>query len=283
MTLFGIRIRLHILSPLMLILLFVFSGARNAFPMLASLSVHELSHLLAALFLKARVDEIELMPYGAAIRLYGLWETHPFRLLVISAAGPLSNLLLAAVCALLITLMPFSYPALMPLTEASLLLAFVNLLPALPLDGGRCLCALLSLKMKQSRAVAIGIFLGVLSAISILISSVYALLKTGSFPLLPALCAVYILASGAQERRQSEGAILRAKLLKSSNLLPRRCVLICLDRATSVFEALKNTQPGEDALYAVTDESGTVLSLLSDTKVKNALLQNAALEIGSVK
>ena len=61
MTLFGIRIRLHILSPLIFLLLSAFSGVREAVSMLTVLSVHELSHLLAAVLLHVRVDEIERM------------------------------------------------------------------------------------------------------------------------------------------------------------------------------------------------------------------------------
>ncbi|MBQ9856115.1 MAG: hypothetical protein IJO53_07955, partial [Clostridia bacterium] len=81
MTLFGIRVRIRLLSPIFFLLMIAFSGASAVFPPLTALAVHEFSHLICAVCLKTHIDEIELMPFGAAIRLYALWEIAPARLM----------------------------------------------------------------------------------------------------------------------------------------------------------------------------------------------------------
>lgn len=276
MTLFGIRIKIHILSPLILMLLMVFSGAREVWIVLACLSVHEFGHLLCAWLLKAQIDEIELMPYGAAIRLYGLWELHPVKLLLISLAGPAASLALSA-CAALAACMLIGHAAL--LTEimlTSLLLCGVNLIPALPLDGGRCLCAVMSLKFGRTRAVQAGILLGRLFSLFLLVSFVVPLIRSGEIRLMPLLSAVYIFASARQEKAQSEGAVLRMAILKGRPApVARRCSLLIADAENTLLSAVKLLHPGESAVFAVRDESGKALRLLPQEAVLEALIKNA--------
>lgn len=169
MTVRGMRLRVHPLTPLMLALIYVLSGGQALIPSLIALGAHESAHLLLALRLHARVDEIELMPFGAAIRLYELWETSPGALVAIALAGPGMNLAAASLLALGLYAFPAEALALIPLIRMNLAIGAVNLLPALPLDGGRALCALMALRMDRHRAVRIGVILGRVLAAGILL------------------------------------------------------------------------------------------------------------------
>ena len=72
---------------------------------------------------------------------------------LIALAGPASNLILAAFCALLIRLIPLfitnslivllTYAIFLPLISLNIILAIFNLLPVHPLDGGKILVGLL--------------------------------------------------------------------------------------------------------------------------------------------
>ena len=284
MTLFGIRIRLHILSPLIFLLLSAFSGVREAVSMLTVLSVHELSHLLAAVLLHVRVDEIELMPYGAAIRLNNLWETHPLKLIAISLAGPFANLIVSAFLSLFLTLVPAHQALYIPLIKNGAALAFINLIPALPLDGGRCLSALLSLKTGMAKAVNAGVVLGRIFSLLLFASALLSFFRYEKLPLFPILCAIYIFSSGTQEKRHAQGAALRAKLLRSrtENAVSRAAVILS-DRSVPVYEAVKFVYPDERAIYAVTDEAGRIVSVLSNSRIASALIENASGNIGDIR
>lgn len=276
MKLFGIRIRFHILSPLIFVMLFVFSGAEETLCMLLALSVHELGHLAAAYALKAKIDEIELMPYGAAIRLYGLWEIHPWKLFLISIAGPAANILFSAFLSLLAHGIPAYSQFLLDAMLSGLLVSFVNLIPALPLDGGRCLCAVLSLKIGRRRAVAVGVFAGRAFSVLLFILFIYTLIQTGTVSLLPLLCAVYIFASGRQEKAESEGAYLRSVLFSNkSDGSPRKANVIVVSKDQTVLSASKLLHPGESALVCVTDTDGKIIRVFSDSELASSLLLNA--------
>lgn len=93
---------------------------------------HELFHLFTALVLKEKCVSLAIMPYGAKLLL----KPSPLlkNELLIAAAGPLFN-------ALMIIIFKSG-----PFYEMNLSMLIFNLLPILPLDGGRILYLILSLK-----------------------------------------------------------------------------------------------------------------------------------------
>lgn len=283
MTLKGIRVRIRLLSPIVFFLMIAFSGISSVLPPLAVLSVHELAHILTAVALRAKIDEIELMPFGAAMRLYELWQIAPFKLILIALAGPLANLVLSGFLSLFLFFCPFLAPQITPFLYSGLLIAIVNLIPALPLDGGRFLSALLALKMKRTRAVKIGIWLGRIFGAFLIVSSVYSFIETHSLPLPPILASVYLFASGEQEKRHAEGATMRMLYLNEENEAPvRRAGLIMVQNHATILEAVNAVRPGEESLFAITDDEGEILTLLPLKKVLFALKEDAGGVMGDL-
>ncbi|MBQ5770973.1 MAG: hypothetical protein IIW08_07340 [Clostridia bacterium] len=277
MTLKGIRIRIRVLSPIVFILMAAFSGIESVLPPLAALSVHELSHILTAVILRAKIDEIELMPFGAAMRLYELWQISPGKLMLIALAGPMANLIFSGFLSLFLFFCPRFAPQISPFLFSGILIALVNLIPALPLDGGRFLSALLALRMKRTRAVRIGIWCGRIFGVFLIVSSVFSFIKTHSLPLTPILASVYLFASGEQEKRHAEGAAMRMLLLNEENDSPvKRAGLIVVKNHAPLLDAVNAVRPGEESLFAITDDEGEILTLLPLKKVLFALKKDAS-------
>ena len=283
MTLFKIRVRIRLLSPLIFLLMIAFSGIQTVLPPLAALSVHELAHLCAAVCLKVQIHEIELMPFGAAMHLTDLWTISPGKILLIALAGPVCNLICCAVYSLILFFLPHLTPHLAPLLYANLLIACVNLLPALPLDGGRCLSALLSMKLKQIQAIKIGIILGRILGVFLIASSVYAFFRTHCLPLMPILSSIYLIASGEAEKRYAENASMQAVLKKSERFEPvRRAHVVMVQKNAPLLDAVRFVHPGEDSLFAITDDDGELLTLLPLKKLMFALHENASATVGNL-
>lgn len=97
--------------------------------------LHEISHYAIARIAGARDMTVTLLPYGASLSLP---DDVP-HVGAILLAGPASNLLLAACSLALSWLVPEMYGYLRGFITANVHIAFVNLLPAYPLDGGRLL------------------------------------------------------------------------------------------------------------------------------------------------
>ena len=119
------------------VLLLLFAPLQNVLLALLSFVLHESGHMLAAKRLGFSVCEVRLHPMGALMRLVpigvaaGEW--------LITLAGPLANLGTAAGAALFLRLIPEISPHLAPFFMQNLGVGTLNLLPILPMDGGRTL------------------------------------------------------------------------------------------------------------------------------------------------
>lgn len=109
----------------------------------ASVLVHELAHTIAALRFKLPVRRIQLQFFGGVSEIEKETET-PGREFVLAFVGPLLSLVLAGVFYLsLYAVEPGTVPGVLlaGLMISNLIVAIFNLLPGLPLDGGRMLRA----------------------------------------------------------------------------------------------------------------------------------------------
>jgi len=123
----------------------------------ASVLIHELSHALVARMDGIRIQDIQLHIFGGWARLIGEPPT-PMAELRIAVAGPVSSFLLAAFFWLWLLVVDrfgdgsaaqVAGASFLYLCAANFFLAAFNLLPGLPLDGGRALRAILWQRRKD--------------------------------------------------------------------------------------------------------------------------------------
>ncbi len=112
--------------------------------------IHELGHMLAGIFLKLKPKSLNLMPFGISIT----FETYEYKKLVeikkilISMAGPLTNLVICIIA----TLLHIDTRTKELIIYSNILIALFNLIPLYPLDGGRILKGIIKLKYKEVKA-----------------------------------------------------------------------------------------------------------------------------------
>jgi len=105
--------------------------------------LHELGHLAALYLLRGKAEQVRFRLTGAEI-CYSARGFSYGQEMLLALAGPGMNLLCACLGALAAGKWPF--PMLYRFIGCHLMLALFNLLPVLPLDGGRVLKALLELR-----------------------------------------------------------------------------------------------------------------------------------------
>ena len=220
--------------------------------LLAALACHEAAHILAARLLRVGVSQLRLMPFGGAIALDNPYALSPGQLLGVAAAGPLGSLL-ALVCSAALAHWGVLPPRLTPaLIRTNLALMLFNLLPALPLDGGRMLTALLSGRLGRRRAAEIGIALGRVLAAALAALSVWAWIAGGKLNLSFLLCATFILAAAPDERRALSGLSIRTMLNELTPLGdPVPAQLYAVSDRCPVRTALRAADPRALTLFAV--------------------------------
>ncbi len=141
----------------------------------ACVLLHELGHCLAARHFGISTRSITLYPIGGVARL-DAFPRQPWHEIVIAAAGPAVNVVLAALLFPVILfgelpasdesgLAPSPITLAAALFVANLAMVIFNLLPAFPMDGGRIFRAFLSLRGNYLRATTIAARTGQILAI----------------------------------------------------------------------------------------------------------------------
>lgn len=169
--LFGSQIRVHVTFFLLLAWIGIAAYAQGGLPaavvgvafilaIFGCVVAHEYGHALMARRFGIATRDITLLPIGGLARLERMPE-EPSREIAVALAGPAVNLLIAV--ALIVLLGARVDPAVMAIEDpridflarlagVNLFLALFNLVPAFPMDGGRVLRALLSLRFDRMTA-----------------------------------------------------------------------------------------------------------------------------------
>lgn len=139
----------------------------------ACVVLHELGHALAARRYGIKTPDITVLPIGGLARLSRMPDK-PSEEIVIAIAGPLVNVVIAAVLFAVLGIVDMravshvgdpTYNLVAQVAGTNVLLVLFNLIPAFPMDGGRVLRALLSMPFGRLRATEIAASLGLVIAV----------------------------------------------------------------------------------------------------------------------
>ena len=179
-SLLGFPVEINATFLLLLAVMFIwFGGLIGVFLVLlafASVLLHELGHAVVSRRLGVRVAGIELSFFGGAAKMTELPRTANHEI-AIAAAGPIVSVVLAGAGFALHALSGVAVFEL--LGWINVVIAAFNLLPALPMDGGRILRALLTRRLDFVRATDASVTVARGFAIAFVLFG----LSTGSFQL----------------------------------------------------------------------------------------------------
>ena len=266
------RVHIHPLALLYPLAAVMLGAGQEVLSLLAALAIHEGAHLLAARGLGVGIARLKLTPFGGAMALENPYALSAARLFAVSAAGPLGNalaLLAAAALAHWRLMRPAFALGFIP---TNLVLMLFNLLPALPLDGGRMAYALLSRRIRREKALAIGLWMGRAVAAGLVLACAGLALKTGRINLSFLFAAVFILASAADERQalsDTRVSTMLGALRTVGRPVPARLWAVGAD--CPLNEALACARPDGVNLYAVYKDN-RLSSITDDRRLLEAIL-----------
>lgn len=133
--------------------------------------IHELGHYAAARIFGWRVTEVQILPFGGVAKVDESGNIPAIEEIIVAIAGPLQNGIMIVMAILFFQFGLWSSEWTSFFIDANLTIALFNLLPIVPLDGGRILQCLFSLWMKYRVAIDRSLQLSILLSVIMLIVS----------------------------------------------------------------------------------------------------------------
>ncbi|WP_327427444.1 site-2 protease family protein [Streptomyces sp. NBC_01236] len=246
----------------------------------ASVLVHELAHTVAALRFKLPVRRIQLQFFGGVSEIEKEAET-PGREFVLAFVGPLLSLILSGLFYVAMqTVEPGTVPGVLlaGLMISNLIVAAFNLLPGLPLDGGRMLRAVVwKITGRPMSGTIAAAWVGRALAVSVLIGLPLLTqsgvigdtpddiggMDTVTDALLAAILAAIIWTGAGNSLRMAR---LREHLPElRARSLTRRAVPV--ETNTPLSEALRRANDAGARALVVVDADGEPLSLVREAAI----------------
>lgn len=249
----GVNLKVHYLFLIWLVVLGTFGQLPYAMILFASVIFHELGHILAAANVGISVAEVELMPFGGVAQFNKMMGSDPGKEAAIALAGPANSLVL-----LVLGLLFSHYPWGMMLMESNVLLLLVNLLPVLPLDGGRVLRSFL-VRREGVRAGSKHLLRCTVYGAVVLLALCGVLAYLKVFSINAVILACFVLYSARQERRMLPYMAMNhfshlSGSLTRTTVMPVR--VLAVQEATPLKTALESLIPDHYHVFMIIDPAG---------------------------
>lgn len=197
-------------------------------------SVHELFHLFAALLLRVRTGSIIVTPFGMTLRLMDNIIKEPVKETLIALAGPFANVCMLCAGIILKKHYIWAEQSFFLFWYLNWIIMILNLLPVLPLDGGRVTRALLAHVFGYLTGMRIMRRLTMVIS-GILLAGGLLLLIVTHFNISLVMVAAFLFYNMAEEKRRGDILVMRELLRSKEKLLEERVI------NTKILAAAENT------------------------------------------
>lgn len=233
--------------------------------------LHETAHIIVARYLGIDNIKMHFIPMGTYIESKMFDETKPKEDIIISLAGPLTNIIMAAFLYEIYKYFPSNIIKVS--FDTNLVFGIFNLMPAFPLDGARILRAVLSRKIMYKRANKITVKCSLITGFLLLGYFIF-LLILGEVNLSIGLIAFLIIAISYKERERIMyiimGDIIRKKrrFLKDSYIENKT---ISVYYKKDLITVLGLVDKNKYNLFTLLDEEMKVVDILTEYDVLEGL------------
>ncbi|MDO5376882.1 MAG: M50 family metallopeptidase [Clostridia bacterium] len=276
------RVRVHPAFAVYLLSIAVFRSPVQAVCAVTALLVHEGAHALAAQWIGERFERVDITPFGGMMTYQeGESPSKGIRGICVAAAGPAGNYLLLSLLGF--AGRRFSIPEewIRQMIVANAAMMLINLLPALPLDGGRMVFCTAYYVMGVSLLLRMLTALGMALGGALILLGVYGAVKLGVVNLSLLIVGSYLIVCAASSRDALLGENLYAVVQERASAedkRARRLTLYRVSAGTPLYTLLGAMDRTPAAAFLVEGEDG--VALLSEPMFLRALLWNSSATVG---
>lgn len=273
----GIVFRVHPLFSLLLLLGAATGYFAELLTLFAIVLIHELGHVAAAKSFGWRVLRIELLPFGGVAETEDRGRSSAFQEAAVALAGPLQNGWMALFAVAMGKLGLWGAGWCDYFVQANVMIGVFNLMPILPLDGGKIMQAVISRLLPYYRTLT------VCSMISLLLSAVMAAaallgVQSSGLHLNLLVLAVFLLYSNWHSYRNASFYFMRFLMNRepvTGRLIERGTLAqpIVIYRHRTVGDIVRLFMRDKYHLVYVMNERGRIQAVLPEQQLLHAYFQ----------
>lgn len=142
------KIEINLKLIFAIILFFIFNNLNTYLMFLFFVIIHEMCHLIVGLMIGGKAEKMYISPLGVSLEIYSYGKKNSLNKILFYLSGPLINFILAFI---------FFYTKIdmelkLKLVYTNFAICFFNLLPIIPLDGGKVLKEVFTILFKSEIA-----------------------------------------------------------------------------------------------------------------------------------
>lgn len=191
------ELAVHPLAVLVLFGACVLGRLYDLLQAMLALTMHEAAHVVVSNAFGCRILSVEIQPFGGVARMQQT-DLAPRAERCIASAGPVASFIIAGVTAIVCDYAPMAGARMHAFLTFNLTLGLLNLLPALPLDGGRVARSFLQERFGAAAALRVTGWMGVITALGMLGLTALAAIR-GVYNLTLPVMGLFLLLAAATE------------------------------------------------------------------------------------
>lgn len=256
--------------PYMIFLMFIgFSG--KILICFLFVILHEAIHYIVARKLGFVGFDIEFLPFGTRLDLKDLDEANQKQDILISVSGPIFNLIVAIIFYILY--LKCNIPIYEQVYKTNLALGIFNLIPAFPMDGGRILRSIISLKILYRKANKITVYVSIVVGMMFMYFFIVLFMRNiKNFNI--GLIAVFVIASSLKEKERIAYIIMGDILKKKSKFKKRGYIEnknISVYYKQDLLNIISIVDKNKYNIFTVLDDDMNVVDMIYENELIKAL------------